>query len=79
VQYDWSKINVQFESTPGKVDEILQVADGAACGIGGGWYYDNPSAPTRIHVCASTCAFVQQNSKGKLNVLFGCPTKKLTP
>ena len=44
----------------------------ATCGIAGGWYYDDPSAPKTISVCDTTCdAFAPD---GKITVELGCPT-----
>jgi hypothetical protein len=37
----------------------------------GGWYYDNPTAPTLIKLCDSTC---QSLSGGSIQVEFGCDT-----
>lgn len=79
MQYNWSEINLAFSPKAGQSDEILHVADQTACGIKGGWYYDNPTSPTRIYVCNTTCTYIRDNSKGELNVLYGCPTKNLVP
>lgn len=79
VKYGWQDINLSFEPTAGVVNALKQVANAAACGIEGGWFYDNPTTPEKIEVCASTCAFIRDKPQGKLSVLYGCPTRKLTP
>lgn len=46
------------------------------CDDAGGWYYDNPLAPTRIELCQSTC---QALSQGSVQVEFGCDTISQIP
>jgi len=57
---------------------VPKVADASACGTGGGWYYDNPTAPTKVLLCQSSCddaqAMVGPDKLGKIEVLFGCET-----
>lgn len=50
------------------------VADEAACGSGGGWYYDNPAAPTMINLCPGSCDLAQGDLEGKIEVVLGCET-----
>jgi len=38
----------------------------------GGWFYDNPDAPTRIIFCDSTCVAVQSSAGAKVEVVIGC-------
>ena len=47
------------------------MGDPANCGSEGGWYYDNPSAPTLIKLCDATCDLL---SGGSVQVEFGCDT-----
>jgi hypothetical protein len=42
-----------------------------ACGMAGGWYYDNPMAPKSIKLCDATCQSLQG---GKVELEFGCKT-----
>ena len=74
--FDASKVNVAY--TPGgqgMPQQILNVPGGIGdCGQNGGWYYDNPSAPTKILMCPSTCAVLQADQAGKVEILFGCDT-----
>ena len=72
---DPAKVNVTF--TPGGASEaetLVQVAGAEAC-EDGGWYYDDPKAPTRVVLCPSTCARVQQSGGAKLDVVLGCTTE----
>ena len=41
-----------------------------------GWYFDNPSVPTQINLCPTTCNAVRQSS-GSVDVVYGCATVTL--
>lgn len=69
---DPGRVNVRF--TPSGATEAVVVAktfDGSVdgCGADGGWYYDNPSAPTRIQLCSNTC---EGTLEARVDVQFGC-------
>ena len=56
-----------------------KVANAAACGPSGGWYYDDDRNPTRIFLCPAACTRLQdaaQASSGAagIEVQFGCDT-----
>ncbi len=42
----------------------------------GGWYYDNPAAPTKINLCPATCMQVSGAIGGQVNITVGCATKR---
>src|SRR5688572_6989629 len=71
---DPEKVNVKYTPT-GATQPVLvaKTHDGAAtsCGADGGWYYDNPAAPTTIRLCPDTCSSL---AGGSLQVEFGCKT-----
>lgn len=71
---DFDKVNVQF--TPnGQQPEILpQVADAGACGADGGWYYDDPAAPTKILLCDASCDEVKATNEATIEIVLGCQT-----
>ena len=72
---DYHKVNVQFTPGGGQPQMIPQVADKAHCpSTGDAWYYDNPSAPTQILLCDSTCTRIRGSSTGEVDVLLGCTT-----
>jgi hypothetical protein len=50
------------------------VPTSADCTNAGGWYYDNPAAPTKVILCPATCMTVQADSNAKVDVQFGCDT-----
>jgi hypothetical protein len=73
---DPDKVNVRFSPTgdPTKGSIISQVSSKGACGTPGGWYYDNPAAPTSISLCDTSCQSVNGQPNGEVGLLFGCKT-----
>jgi hypothetical protein len=70
-----AEVNVEFDDGGGGVLAIGNVANEAACaGVTGGWYYDDPLAPTTIHLCPQTCDEVQGFALATVSILFGCAT-----
>lgn len=71
---DPSRVNVTF-TPPGATQAVVvgKTFDGSAssCGLDGGWYYDNPAAPSRIQLCGATC---EGSLKARVDVQFGCET-----
>lgn len=68
------QVNVQFTPSGGQPSTIGNVPTQADCGANGGWYYDNPTHPTKILLCPSTCDSVQGDDGAKLDILLGCMT-----
>jgi hypothetical protein len=70
---DFTKVNVQFTTTGGNKTVFPQVPDKSHCpSSGNAWYYDNPSAPTQIVLCTTSCGTV--TTGGEVDVLTGCMT-----
>jgi hypothetical protein len=72
-ELDYGKVNVTF--TQGQtVTTIPQVGTPAACpNDQPAWYYDVPSAPTKIFLCQHACDEVSAAGDGaELNVVAGC-------
>jgi hypothetical protein len=73
---DFGKVNVAF--TPPGAPAAVQLANAATeaeCDpTVGGWFYDNPSTPTRIRLCKASCDAVVAQPEGRLDVLLGCKT-----
>ncbi|MFW5739085.1 MAG: vWA domain-containing protein, partial [Myxococcota bacterium] len=55
--------------TPTALD---QYADQASCGSNHGFYYDNPSNPSTLHLCPTTCNLVKSNSNYIVDLTFLC-------
>jgi hypothetical protein len=72
---DPAEINVRFTPRNGEAEIIHNVAGEAQCATsGGGWYYDDPTSPTTIHICDETCEFF---GGGVVEILMGCRTFSL--
>jgi len=72
---DFKKVNVLYSDATCKVTSFPFVESPAQCNAQtGGWYYDNPMAPTSINLCAPTCEQVRA-AGGQLQVSVGCTTR----
>ncbi|MEZ4222701.1 MAG: vWA domain-containing protein [Polyangiaceae bacterium] len=66
------KINVEFTDPKGQKHVLGWVKSAADCNqVSEGWYYDDPTTPTRIMICPKTCTSF---GTGKLDILLGCDT-----
>jgi hypothetical protein len=77
---DPQNVNVRYTPKAGPTVAILQTFDGQATTCDpatGGWYYDNPSAPTLLKMCPASCATLTQG--GRVAVELGCATQKAPP
>jgi Mg-chelatase subunit ChlD len=75
-----NNVNVNYTPSKGKAATLPRVEDAAKCGTSGGWYYDNNTAPTQIHLCANTCTTVQADTGAALQVLYSCvPSQGYNP
>lgn len=74
---DPTLVNVALVSG-GMSTYVPGVANAAACGVDGGWYYDDPVMPQKVILCKASCdeaqAMVGPDKPGKIDVLFGCET-----
>ncbi|MND04728.1 hypothetical protein D3C83_251350 [compost metagenome] len=59
--------------TGGSAATMPFVGDASRC-AGGGWYYDDPAAPSRILLCPSSCDAVNDGSGGRVDIALGCET-----
>ena len=69
---DYATVNVDF--TPQGGAEVLLAYD-KDCTSGSGWHYDDPTKPTKIRLCPSSCSAIQKASGGKVEVEVGCATR----
>lgn len=65
-------VNVDYTPGGGMQQILGEVTGAAACGPGGGWYYDNPASPAKITLCPATCGVVQADQMAKIQILLGC-------
>lgn len=68
------QVNLAYTPSGAFQTFIPQVPNAAACGPDGGWYYDDPGAPTRIETCRTTCDTLSSDTSGSVAVAFGCAT-----
>ena len=78
---DFTSVNVRYTSANGFATNLGSVPSAAACPMfARGWYYDDPTSPTKIIACPQTCTEMQAGgTNAKVDVLFGCKTKPATP
>lgn len=76
---DPDKVNVQFTPPGGAASVFPRVDNMAACdAMQPTWYYDNPTAPTKVEMCPVACNTLHQAS-AKIDILFGCKTEIFNP
>jgi len=68
---DWSKVALEVTPSGGSPQNIGRVSGANDC-ANGGFYYDNPTNPTQIILCPSTCTAVKGMTNPKIDVLLGC-------
>jgi hypothetical protein len=71
---DPDRVNFLFTPGGGAAVVVPRVASAADCGVGQGWYYDDPAAPARITVCPATCDAIGGDPAGAVEIQFGCAT-----
>lgn len=64
-------VDVNRTSATGAPTLLTRVSTSADC-MSGGWYFDDNYNPTRIVACESTCAEMQDDAGGGIDVSFGC-------
>jgi hypothetical protein len=74
---DPSQVNVTYTPSGGAAQALLQSPNAAGCPSTGGWYYDNPTAPTKILLCPATCSAVKADAKATVQILMGCQTNTI--
>jgi hypothetical protein len=70
-------VNLSYVSGAGVPQNVGRTHDGtqSTCSTSTyGWYYDNPTAPTTMELCTSTCSALQSDPNGKVEIAFGCAT-----
>ncbi|HEX6274555.1 MAG TPA: vWA domain-containing protein [Polyangiaceae bacterium] len=71
MKIDYDEVQVTYTSAGGSLEEVPRISDFSACSRNpnGGWYYDDPQAPTQILVCPCTCSRFEA---GRVDVALGC-------
>lgn len=65
------RVQVIYTPANGMPEEIPKLNGSGDCAraVNGGYYFDNPTRPTKIYVCGCTCA---RFGAGRVDVRFGC-------
>ena len=73
---NYNEVNIIYQPGNGGAPVTLPyVMDKASCpATGNGWYYDDPNAPTQIVLCDSSCAGIEVDETGSVNITLGCST-----
>ncbi len=76
VVLDVSTVNVRYTTPSGFGVVLGTVQDAADCAnVEAGWYFDDPSSPSTISLCPSTCEAYQAGTLTNVEALFGCDSK----
>ncbi len=79
-QINPEEVNVDFIDEEDKTHHIGYVESQADCeNVEHGWYYDQPSNPSKVYVCEQTCDWIQNQKSAKMNIILGCQTKPAAP
>lgn len=70
---DPAKVNVYF-TTGGNKQGLGQTTMDQCGNVQGGWFYDDPSAPTTILACPDTCTAIQGAMDARIDIALGCKT-----
>lgn len=65
-------VRVEYTPSGAGSPDLIDNTDGAADCDAGGWYYDDPVAPSSITLCPDTCAQVQADEMAQLEIALGC-------
>lgn len=76
---DFNRVNVNYTPSAGEVVPFGKVPSATDCANLEGWYYDDPSAPTRIVLCESACQRVNTDSGAELSIVLGCQSEPAVP
>ncbi len=77
---DFNKVNVQITLSGGKPFLLNYVPTDKDCSTTtGGWHFDDPSLPTKILLCATSCALPLNVSTAKVEILLGCARTSAPP
>lgn len=71
---DYMRVNVEFTPAGGSPALVPYVGAESSCTGTGGWFYDEPAAPSVIHLCPSSCTVVGEDTEGRVTIALGCET-----
>jgi hypothetical protein len=73
--FDPKAVNLNYRAGDAAAPRTIpKVQSAGACDESGGWYYDDDAAPTKMLSCPSTCAELESDPAGSVEIAFGCET-----
>lgn len=76
-ELNYGLVNVAYQDSNCTLSTIYNVPSVASCdAMSGGWYYDNPAAPSSVNLCGASCDRVSAPG-GRLAFTVGCQTKTI--
>ena len=75
-ELNYGLVNVAYQDSNCTLSTIYNVPSAASCDKAGGWYYDNPAAPSSVNLCGASCDQVSAPG-GRLAFTVGCQTKTI--
>ena len=70
---DPTKVVVRYTPSGAQSANLTQVTDASKCAqVKDGWYYDDPSKPSKIVLCPSMCGTANTSPGTKIEALVGC-------
>jgi hypothetical protein len=66
---DVNAVNVDYTPAGGATQTLTY---SASCSNANGWHYDSVTSPTKIIMCANSCAVLKADTGGKVDIIFGC-------
>ena len=70
---DYTRVEVTFQQSATEVGLVEYTDSAATCGGAGGFYYDNPAAPTQIILCPTSCDQVNTaGEEARIDITFPC-------
>jgi hypothetical protein len=69
---DIDKVNVIYTPSTGPAQTLPY--NKTCSGNGQGWHYDDPTMPTKIEICPTSCTTIDADSGAKIDVELGCGT-----
>lgn len=76
--FDRDRVNVAFYPEEGQAPDLGRVEGLDQCEDLLGWYYDDNEAPGAVHMCPESCALLEGDDLGRVEILFGCETRQPT-
>ncbi|MEY4508484.1 MAG: hypothetical protein RLZZ450_606 [Pseudomonadota bacterium] len=74
MELDAERVNVTLSGGSAGSHALGRVPSLAACRTDA-WYYDAPTAPTRILACPETCETCESGGYADVKILLGCQTQ----